>query len=499
MTMSILQLTILDCCHSGGMDREQPQEGERVRGIRDNPNVNPLPRTLDQEILYPAPSDRAPMVSLVPPAILPYKMRAAHVTLAACNSLQKAKESSCTFIPAVGCTPVTQVRGVFSVNLISMLRALGRDGIKGWSYWRLMDELVRRGSYSEGLPRLSSQNPECKGPHKNRAFFGKGGTVDVPDSFTLTKDGKSWSVQAGHVHGVIPGTEFVLTQTAIQRMGYRGEDVILRAVSVEALQCRVQSLSYPLPDSLDHLRVSVLRWGDAHPFTTKVSVRGAEAISRGTSVANTASADELYYQWVSDTSPHCDILVDISQQSGTVSRIERRDPLSATFCNSTRLACVPTEGTSVLSARVLNSISRFNFHLYRLNTAEGIDNYLKVTVLFHVVERILAESSKYRVRPDMDPVVHYGDVPVLDAAISIAKHRRGDSLHRPEVSGGAGSNLAVSKLVKKVVLKPLDKHFHGFTLVNDSEVDLFPYVFYFNPDTYAITVRPSGSYILTVF
>lgn len=484
------------------MDREQLSGGERVRGVRDLPDAKPLPPTLDHDILFP-PVHKA-MVSLEHPFV-PYKTRATHVTLAACSSQEKAKEKSCTLTRVAGDAPVTETRGVFSVNLISMLRTLGRDGMRGWSYLHLMTELSRRGSFSECLPslRLSGQNPECKGAHKTHAFFSKGGPVDVPDSFTLIKDGNTWHVQAGAVHGVVPGTEFGLTQTAMQRMGYRAMDVILHATDgVEALACRVDS-NYPLPDTLDHSCVVVIRWGSANPFLTTVSIRGAKSTSLDPelSTRRAASCDELYHRVVSENNPH-DLLVDISRESGTVgvSRIERRDYLVATFCSSTRVRDLAAQSAALPPTRVLNAISRFNFHLYRLNTAKRIDDDLKVDVLFHVVERALAEGSRYRVRADMDPTAYYEDI-LHSAATFMAKHRRCDTLHNSEVSGGTGSNITITKPVREIVLKPIDEHFYGFTLVNNSNVDLFPYVFYFDPDTYAIKVLQRGSsrFARTVF
>ena len=463
------------------MDREQSPTGERVRGIHSHPNAVPLPRELDQDILSSPPYVRAPMVALE----TPYRARATHVTLSACSSLQKAKECSCSFIPAIGSLPVKQDRGIFSVNLISMLRVLGKDGVKGWSYSHLMAELVRRGRFSESLPRLASQNPECKGVHKNRAFFGTGGTIDVPDTFILSKEGETWHVQAGTVHGVVTGTTFRLTPTAIQRMGYRGEDVILCATTVSALDCQVESSPYPLPDSLVNLRVAISRWSDTNSFT-RVSIRGAKPTSLR---AGTAAVGVLYHQEVPDNGPH-DLLVDFSQESGSVSRIERTDPLCTTFCNSARVHDFVTGGGLPVTC-ALNSVSRFNFHLYRLNTAKGMDDCLKVTVLFHVVERVLAEGSRYRVHPGMDSAAHYEDI-LHSTATFIAKLRPSDALHLPRVRAGDGSHLTFPKAVKEIVLKPIDEHFYGFTLVNDSDVDLFPYVFYFYPDTCAITVCQSS-------
>ena len=413
----------------------------------------------------------------------PYRARATYVTLSACSSLQKAKECSCSFIPAIGSPPVKQDRGIFSVNLISMLRVLGKDGIKGWSYSHLMSELVRRGRFSESLPRLASQNPECKGMHKGRAFFGTGGTIDIPDTFILNKVGGTWHVQAGTMHGVVAGTTFHLTQTAIQCMG---EDVTLSATTVSALDCQVAS-PHSLPDSLVNLRVAISRWGDATYFT-RVSIRGAKPNS-----LQAAPVDGLYYQEVPDNGPH-DLTVNASK-SGSVSRIERTDQLLTTFCNSARVRDFDT-GSGLPVTRVLNSVSRFNFHLYRLNTAKGMDDCLKVTVLFHVVERVLAEGSRYRVHPGMDSAAHYEDI-LHSAATFIAKYRPSDAFHLSRVRVGDGSHLTFPKAVKEIVLKPIDEHFYGFTLVNDSDVDLFHYVFYFYPDTCAITVCGPSAFYMT--
>lgn len=461
------------------MDREQLAEDEGVRGIRDCPDSKPLPRTLDQEIL--SPPLRKPMASLDQP-FATYRVRAAHVTLAACSSQEKAKEKLCSFIPVAGSPPVQEIRGVFSVNLISMLRNLGRDGMKAWSYSHLMTELLRRGSFFDSLPSLSGQNPECKGRKKNRAFFSNGGPVDAAESFVITKHDDAWHVQAGTVHGVVPGTEFRLTRTAMQRMGHRASmdsDIILCATDVEALKCR---LDYPLPDDLEHCRVVVVRWGSANSVLTKVSIRDAGSTpSLGLPMPHAVAADELY-QVVPENSPH-DLILDVSQK-GTVSRIERRDPLVTTFCSTTRTRDLAS--ALLPAARVLNYIARFNFHLYRMNTAKENDNEIKVKALFHAGERTLAEIEKYWNRPDMGPDDQWKGI-ILHTLL--AKYNLRDTRHELRVLGGTNSNITISKPVWEIALGRVDKHFYGFTLVNDSKVDLFPYVFYFDPDTYAITVR----------
>jgi hypothetical protein len=77
--------------------------------------------------------------------------------------------------------------------------------------------------------------------------------------------------------------------------------------------------------------------------------------------------------------------------------------------------------------------------------------------------------------------------------ISLAMHRlQGQFPNRePDPSAGINGNLVVAGEVK---ISSEEDVKYGFTMRNTSDVDLFPYLFHFNPPTYTIKVRISLCY-----
>ncbi|KZT65230.1 hypothetical protein DAEQUDRAFT_768994 [Daedalea quercina L-15889] len=472
---------ILDCCHSGGMDREITIEFEE--------GVRRIPSTLECTIPNHAPPER--MVSFEQPRGIAYKAMASHVTLAACRSTEKAREERCGDGYSKGV-----VRGVFTANLLSMLRSIGKKGLEALSYSRLMNELPRhKGRSFSDLSSLIDfdQHPQCEGTHKNRMLFSMRLLPDSPDAFLLVKVGRTWHVQAGTVQGVTVGTRFGVPRDA-GRTGAQTMEAILIATSVGPTTCVVEC-HHELPDDLNQRTVVVTDWRCADALVTSVYVPDTCQLARRPCPPRLSSAGFLY-QVTHDPRIRADLVLNDVPGSSSGLHIERFDPLVKRFGGvSCVLAAVePAPGTGI--SDLLDAVARFNSHLYRFNSDTMIDKEIRVSVELHAVEEIagtvsnlLEPSGCFRRLPGRDSDILLRGVEALlgHSCSSDTDFDSDDAEGQTGIELRANSSLLAtpSHHVHHAQITELDNQY-GFTLVNNSKVPLFPYVFYFDPGTYEI-------------
>ncbi|KAF7356225.1 hypothetical protein MVEN_00953900 [Mycena venus] len=179
---------ILDCCHSGGMDRDV---GKARTAASDSSSI---PLDLDSR-LWKDEKDTIPY-------LMWSKSSTPYVVLAACRADETARELKYQ----------DGHRGRFTITLISLLRSGPIDSI---TYTELMSQ----------IPKWPGQSPHCRGARINRPVFGSRGRYPTTGRRSVlltpqklgTLPGTSshlssglFRVDMGTVDGVLSGTEFVV-------------------------------------------------------------------------------------------------------------------------------------------------------------------------------------------------------------------------------------------------------------------------------------------------
>ncbi|KAF7354735.1 CASPASE-P20 domain-containing protein [Mycena sanguinolenta] len=173
-------ILILDCCHSGGMDRDVDKTARSVR------SDSYIPVDLDRQIWQ----GKGEAVSYRTKSLSPC------VLLAACGADEKAREFT---------RPDGTVGGRFTSELIPLLRQAPLGCTTA-------TELINQ----RELRELPNQSPRCAGGRSNRPFL----NIDLPATGVLLTPQKrpsrtelsnslqKFRVEIGSFIGVLPGTEF---------------------------------------------------------------------------------------------------------------------------------------------------------------------------------------------------------------------------------------------------------------------------------------------------
>ncbi|PVF95455.1 hypothetical protein CPB86DRAFT_827906 [Serendipita vermifera] len=169
---------ILDCCHSGSMDRGIKTPGTRPRVIQ---ITQSLSSDVDQDIFTRKESwlkpDKRPRQRLG---------TASHVLLAACGESELALEN--------------QGRGAFTRALLETLRS----GYKDLSY----SDIIAK------LPPLEGQSPRCEGRYRDRLIFNSNPPKHRYPRHVVHQEDGDIKVGVGKTHGVDAITRFVLYQSS---------------------------------------------------------------------------------------------------------------------------------------------------------------------------------------------------------------------------------------------------------------------------------------------
>ena len=381
------------------------------RVVPPNISPSPLPPTLDVEIWKRGLSSRS-ATTVVPTGFL-YKAMQSHVLLAACRSDEQAMEAS----------RVPEPRGAFTVALFKFLRS---ENLLELSYARVAERV-----------QLRHQHPQCEGINKDRVIFNATKLIDTSRLFRVVKRNGQLTVDAGTIHGIVEGTEFVIESTFGVSLDSPSKPILL-ATHVEAsrssLDCPVATA---LPDTLRDFRVTVSKWN-----------------------SNAATKARFLYPAGSQCSvvgpnDYSDVSVHLGAGNGWL--LVRHDPLV------TRHA-TPTLNINQADVEdVLDAVSRFNNNLYRRNPHSPVK--AMISVQLHQLE-IAPESG---LRPILRPIGRdYFDAPAENVLCAEESSFRVDP-------------------VKEAIITNMDPYY-GLTLVNASDVDLFPYVFYFDPNDYSVQV-----------
>jgi hypothetical protein len=369
-----------------------------------------------------------------------------HVLLAACRQEETALETRLLD---------GSIHGRFTQSLTTSLR---RVAIEETTYTELLTH----------IPGWEGQIPHCGGTMRDRPLFG--GNYAVTDSRTFplklhtppkaTKNTsnaqnshilQAFEVEIGAVDGVVTGTEFLVRAPNRAILG------TLVASSVEIgrtllvtkdkkplelpLQCRVEVSDWKNDAMILHIYTPPL---PDFPYATDLfpTIVTNEPTRRKYVQAPSAESANLTMRVASNVtmpSVNPDIIVEWS-----TGKILASQPLKhfSTLNNTLDLP------------RVVDGIAHFSYFLERHNQSTSIPG---VTLEMHRL------SGTF---PGRQPILDGGPV-------------------------GDGNLIAKVALRYEAKFVPQTGDVYGFTIRNDSHVDLFPYLFYFDPVEYTITVSRS--------
>ncbi|KAH9923544.1 caspase domain-containing protein [Fomitopsis serialis] len=439
-------LAIFDSCHSGGMARGEPPVPGRTRALGPEVKRYPISETLDQAVWTWRPKgdidrDARPVVS----EGFYYAARNSHVLLAACREDEKARENEVV----VDGDGRRRSRGMFTHYLLMFLRRAyaQKEILCQLTYARLMDALVGAEAVELCRVPLLGQHPICEGNHKDRLLLTQNELAGEEHSFAIKRDENGiLRVAAGSINGVVKGTQFALQAS---------QGIVFTTTQVDALECTVavQLDNSEAPVILPHTRVVVSAWR-----SMPMKVRTTVELPIGGILSYSKTKYGEYY----------DVSLDKSFDPSTGPKdpllrwvVGRRDPLTFQFARPNTVCWRPLEASVVLDI-----VARWNFHLYRFSDPASLSRQIRPRVELRALRQT---GLAARLLPLMMPD---GDDMFKDARAE-------------EVQSSLHSTYTVPEVVKEARIYDFDK-FYGLTLYNDSEFGLWPYLFYFDPNTYAI-------------
>ncbi|EIN11925.1 hypothetical protein PUNSTDRAFT_142133 [Punctularia strigosozonata HHB-11173 SS5] len=178
---------VMDCCHSGSGTRAggSSSSSSRMRPRFATPltHETAIIRMREEAFDFIRPQVQTRRVE---PVKMRYPDSRTHVLLAACRQDEQAWESD------------EGGSGLFTSALLHVLRSADLPRL---SYMTLMAE----------IGKLPYQTPQCEGKHRNRIIFdGKALGIDKKLVPVRRSGDGGLRVEAGEIHGVIPGTEFAV-------------------------------------------------------------------------------------------------------------------------------------------------------------------------------------------------------------------------------------------------------------------------------------------------
>ncbi|KAJ7509677.1 caspase domain-containing protein [Mycena galericulata] len=359
-----------------------------------------------------------------------------HVLLAACREDETAREIRYTDTD-------NSVHGRFTESLITWLR---RVKLETTTYTDLLNR----------LPLWSGQTPHCGGARRDRRLFDENypatgrravpimvHTAPTPEDPNIVQ---TFRIDMGSVEGVVPGTEF---------SAHRANNTFLRILVAESVEIHRSILvtkdRQPLKLPAQSKAV-VSDWkNDAmiiHVYTPPDFPYTADLFP--TDAITPQPKGRKYVQ--APTRERADIALRVTE-AGDEIVIER---LTSVILECQRETRVALKGNTARLPAVIDGIAHFNYFLERHHGSAPLEG---VSLKMH---RLLGNFPGRKPDPDAGPA---GD---------------GNLIKNHE-----------ARFPSRVGAK------YGFTLCNESEEDLFPYLFYFDPVTYTIAMwyAPAGAHV----
>lgn len=290
------------------------------------------------------------------------------------------------------------------------------------------------------LPRLEHQVPQCEGLNKARFLFQNTEPLGVWFSLTA-KGGGEFEVPLGSLQGVGRETQFIVQRQAS----------VFRVTPIIMIPCALPDVSSVRVSTTDtklsplETKVAVFRWKN-----DKVTLRVFLQPSCG--VLSVRADDRMSFR-VLDSKERANIIV--GRHSNKLI-IERRDTIIQTYASPVIQHSMPGNLERRLPA-VFNAIARFNFFL---------NQDLRAGQLHQV------DVKMYRLNG-----IHGHFTPECQSDLFIPNKSR-----------------ISHEVIQKKARIPYEKSArYGFAITNDTPYNLFPYLFYFDPTSYEIDVRPLPS------
>ena len=415
---------ILDCCHAADTEGRPTQN----KSLRDRSSPTPClsPETFDRDLGSLSEDPAAVGTDLS--SGLQNDMLSTHILLSACRSDQRACETRSIAGHPSG--------GLFTNSLIRRLRQVALDST---TYADLVGL----------LPTHPGQKPQCKGVNKDRILFSSMKENKRMFELRSRPEGK-FEIDAGTTQGLAIGTKFSIEADSVGPL--IAQDLhVLEAVEVDTDR-------------------SVLDWHRGHPELTSIP-EGAKAVISRSSYGETSAlkvfVDSVKYphvassafstegparpprnqdtHWPKPSFRAVDSISDadvvIQQESSGEFIIERLDTLTSTYAD--RVVRIPGERVLDRLPRILDAMAHFKFYLERHNSSDIAGG---VTMEIYCITQTE------------------------------------DGFDTADMTIG---NLLVDNEVTFALDKDAE---YGGAIFNHSNLDLYPYLFYFDPSDYTMQV-----------
>ncbi|KAJ7148506.1 caspase domain-containing protein [Mycena crocata] len=423
---------ILDSCHSGGMGRE----ASAVSSFRSAKTPSRfIPASLDRDLWKSQNSTAHPYRVWAPTST-------SHVLLAACKQMKRAYESS-----------TRPFHGYFSSYLVAALRKADLENTT-------FTELIC------GLPRLpNNQVPLCHGSNKHKLLFTTrypaiGRRLVLTRNFpTRSKNLQPFAVPIGTVEGVCSDTEFniyapdnSLICTVVPRPGTLEHHRTIIQLDKTVVQ-KNRTVNIRADGTVVGLRAAVKNWNNAsmvihvhtHPNFAHTSDLFLSAETRDRRMYKQQQSRELAH--IALRSEGHEIIVERLALTTRLLRETLREKFGASVLESDEVEearfFTKQAGKTVHLPSTLSGLAHFHYFLRRQNRN------------------------------------------VLLPGFGLEMHKLRGRFPETEVDFSAGKN---GNLIEgpSVQLVSQEKVRYGFTMRNTSNRNLFPYLFYFDPETYQI-------------
>ncbi|QRV92056.1 ICE-like protease (caspase) p20 domain protein [Ceratobasidium sp. AG-Ba] len=320
-------------------------------------------------------------------------------------------------------------KGEFTNALLSVLR--GSDLAK-LTYKELMDS----------LPAMPRQNPQCEGLHNSRIIF-EGKLAGASPSMTKVKvDGSTLRLQAGVAQGVTQGARFEVYQHHLMDPS----NPCLAVLEVTAAETfhSILDWSHALRGLRNPAYARQVRAGLGHHIKVYVSqalkteLKGDPAWRDGFLVQDTCSVARS-----TCTRSEADLSLDVTANKQVIFTTHNK---LVNQHGITQLPCIiPLDGKLVLD--VLRSAAAWDWHVRRTNPNPPFGDNVRIEM--------------FKVKQDFTVWNEVGQRPIIQES----------------------KNMNTSGVVT-IAVDP--EELYGYRLVNDSSVDLYPYLFYFDASKLSI-------------
>jgi hypothetical protein len=320
--------------------------------------------------------------------------------------------------------------GFFADNLVKQLRVVDLDRV---TYADLLSL----------LPERINQNPQCEGENKTRFLFNGKAAIGDPKAFKLVKTNGTIEVHAGSIHGVVVGTEFTVQDFDASSRTTLGVLVALSVnIDFSILGCRPGANIFDMPQGA---KAVVSDWSnDALTLKVAIELDAEDQLARALFPKRDLTQPDQIERILSKRfvkvygRTNADIVVKRDSSGADNLVIERLDPLIPTYANPTTRFNA-TKKLDCLSY-IFEAIAQFNYHLAR----------------------------------------HNGDHP-LEELVSLELYK----LNAARLPDGEVGNLLVNNDARLLLEEQAR---YGLAIINRSRHNLFPYLFYFDPSDYNISV-----------